>query len=115
MEARDWKTILIVLLVVAVGVLLAGGGFRSRAYGQSEGRTSGVICVVGQAVNQFAPIVLVDVPDQTIMVYEYSYQNDDIELTAVRTYRYDKLLKEFHPEGASVEEVRRHVMQQQQQ
>ncbi|MHC4591385.1 MAG: hypothetical protein ACYS8L_01675 [Planctomycetota bacterium] len=109
MAMKDWKTGVIVLVSVAAGFLLAGGRALSKAHGQSEGRTTGVICVVGEEQDQFAPIVLVDVPDQTVMVYEYSYRSDEIELTAVRTYRYDKLLEEFHPRGVTVAEVRRAV------
>jgi len=98
-----------VLVSLAVGFLLAGGTLAPKAHGQSEGLTRGIICVMGQAVNQYAPIVLVDVPDQTVLVYEYSYQNDDIELTAARTFRWDKLLTELNNTGVKVEEVMRAV------
>ena len=109
MSKENWKTALIVLMAVMLGCLLAEGGFLSGAHAQSEGRTAGVICVVGGAFSAQAPIVIVDVPDETILVYEYSYQSDDIELTAARTYRFDKLLTDFNSKGPSVEEVRRQV------
>ncbi len=113
MAKKEWKTALIVLVSVTAGFLLAGSGILSRVHGQSEGRTAGVICVVGQAVSQYAPIVLIDVPDQTILVYEYGYQNDTIELTAARTFRWDKLLTDFQTDGVTVEEVRREVTRRQ--
>ena len=109
MASQGWKTPLIVLVSVAVGLLLADGTILSRADAQSEGRTSGVICVMGEAVNQNAPIVLIDIPEQTILVYEYSYQNNESELTATRTYRFDRLLREFRNDGVSVDEVARQV------
>ncbi len=108
---KGWKVALIVLASLAVGYMLAGGGILQRVHGASEGRTSGVICVIGTAVNQDAPIVLVDVPNETILIYEYSYRNNEIELTSARTYRFDKLLKEYQIKGESVEAVRQFVTQ----
>jgi hypothetical protein len=94
---------------LAAGFLLAGGVLAPRARGQSEGLTQGVICVVGAESNERAPIVLVDVPDQTMVVYEYNYQSSDIELVAARTFRFDKLLEEYRNDGVTVEEVRQEV------
>lgn len=109
MARQDWKTALIVLLSVMAGFFLAGSGVLSSAYGQSEGRAGDVVCVVGQERNGFAPIVLVDLSDQTILVYEYSYANDRIELTSARTYRFDKLMTEYNIRGLTVEQVREGV------
>ncbi|MCK4298560.1 MAG: hypothetical protein KAX80_03445 [Planctomycetes bacterium] len=110
MVKEDWKTGLIVVLAVVVGILLAQSGIlSSKAYAQSEGQAPGVICVLGYPVNGYAPIVLVDVPDQTLIVYEYSYGSDTIELTAARTYRFDRRLKEFNIEGPSVADVMKEV------
>ena len=108
---KDWKTIAIAVLSMVVGFLIASGGFP-QAQAQSEGRTPGVICVVGQERNGDAPIVIVDVPDQSVMVYEYSYSNNRIELTAARTFQFDKLLTDFNTEGYSVDEVRAAVVGQ---
>ena len=110
MVKKGWKTVLIAVVCVAAGYLLGGGGIRSRAYGQSEGVASGVICVVGQQRAGFAPIVIVDVPDQTLLVYEYSYGNDRIELTAVRSFRFDKLLRAaWRPTGGMSRWSSRHM------
>jgi predicted transcriptional regulator YdeE len=87
--------------------VLAGAG--TRVHGQSEGRTTGVICVVGAERNQLAPIVVLDVPEQTFIVYEYDYTAEALKLTAVRTYRYDRLLREFGTKGVSVDQVRQEV------
>ncbi len=116
MGKQELKTALIVLVSVLAGAYLAGGlGSSNRAYAQGEGQASGVICVVGQGYSGYAPIVLVDVPDQTLLVYEYSYGNNRIELTAARTFRYDRRLNEFGVNGPTVEEVRQAVLQQQPQ
>ena len=109
MAEGTWKTAVVAVVALAALVVLADSGLLGRAQAQSEGRTSGVICVLGQERNGSAPIVLVDVPDQAIMVYEYSYGNDRIELTAARTYRFDKQLTDFQTDGASVETVRQWV------
>lgn len=110
MGKEDLKTGLIVVLAVVVGILLAQSGIlSSKAYAQSEGQAPGVICVLGYPVSGSAPIVLVDVPDQTIIVYEYSYGSNEIELTAARTYRFDRRLRDFNTEGPSVDEVMKAV------
>jgi len=111
MGKQEFKTALIVLVSVLAGAYLAGGlGLSNRAYGQSEGQTAGVICVVGGQLSGYAPIFVIDVPDQTLLVYEYSYGDNNIELTAARTFRYDKKLPEFGNEGPTVEEVRQAVL-----
>jgi hypothetical protein len=109
MLARNWRTVAVAALAFGVGVLVAGGGLLRRAEAQSEGQTSGVICVVGAPSAQIAPIVLVDVPDQTMVVYRFDYRSDQIELSSARSYRFDKLLQDFNTKGATVEDVRRAV------
>lgn len=112
MLARNWRTLAVAAVAFAVGLLVAGGGLLSRAEAQSEGRTTGVIGLVGSPSAQIAPIVLIDVPDETIIVYSYDYRSNRIELTGARTYRFDKLLQDFNIRGVTVEEVRRAVSQQ---
>ncbi|MGD2174201.1 MAG: hypothetical protein PVJ27_02270 [Candidatus Brocadiaceae bacterium] len=114
MMQHDWKTALIVLVAVVAGSLLAGAGFSRGAGAQSEGSAGGVICVVGQERSGYAPIVLVDVPDQTLVVYEYSYANDRIELTSVRSFSFDKRLVDWQTEPPTLDEVRNFVLQRQQ-
>jgi len=112
MTGQAWKTALVVLVAVATGVLIGGSRLLPGAYGVAEGQSGGVIALVGDEINQTAPIVLVDVPDQTVLIYEYNYQSDEIELTSARTFRYDKRLAEFQTRGVSVQEVRDYVSQQ---
>jgi len=112
MADNAWKTALVVLAAVATGVLIGGRGLLPSALGVAEGQSGGVIALVGSETNQTAPIVLVDVPDQTVLIYEYNYQSDEIELTSARTFRFDKLLTEFQTRGVTVQEVRDYVTQQ---
>jgi hypothetical protein len=106
MATKELKLIAVVLVAAAAGYLLAGGGGPSKAYGQSGGMTSGVICVVGDVYAAYAPIVLVSVPDQSVVVYEYSYQGRQIRLAGARTYQYDKLLQDFQNLPPTVEQVK---------
>ena len=108
--ARHWQSAVVVVVALAAGIALGGSGLLRMAYGQSEGRTSGVICVVGEERNGYAPIVLIDVPDQTVLVYEYDYSDNSIELTAARTYRFDKQLTDFQTTGVTVDAVRKAIM-----
>jgi hypothetical protein len=109
MLARNWRTLAVAAVAFAVGVGIAGGGLLRRAEAQSEGQTTGVICVVGSPSAQIAPIVIVDVPDQTMVVYKFDYRSNQVELSSARTYRFDKLLQDYNTRGVSVEEVRRAV------
>lgn len=104
---RTWS----IVALVAVGALLAGGFLGRRgvlrcAYGQSEGVTGRVMVVMGAPQGRFAPIVIVDTLEQSMIIYEYNYNSRRVELQCVRTYRYDKQLAEYKNEGVSVARVK---------
>ena len=109
MAAREFKIAVVVLLSMVAGFLLAGGSIFARASGQGEGTTQGVLCVIGDAYAGYAPIVVMDIPDQSILLYEYSYSARQIRLTSARTYKFDKLLTDWQTAAPTVEEVRRAV------
>ncbi len=111
MAARDWKMVVVALGALTVGLVLGGNNRFERAQAATQGQSGGVIALIGDEASQRAPIVLVDVPDQSVIVYEYNYLNDEIELTSVRSFEYDKLLKEWQTGGPTVEEVREYVTQ----
>lgn len=106
MATKELKLAAVVLVAMSLGFFLAGGGFLPKAHGQSEGMTSGVICVVGEVFGAYAPIIVVSVPDQSLIVYEYSYQGRQIRLAGARTYQYDKLLQDYQNARPTVQEVR---------
>ncbi|NLW49450.1 MAG: hypothetical protein GXY85_01220 [Candidatus Brocadiaceae bacterium] len=106
MAQGSWKTAVVAVVGVAAGLALAGSGLMGSAQAQSEGAAGGMICVVGQELQGTAPIVLVDVRDQSLLVYEYSYYNDRISLTSARTFRFDKQLTEYQTSGPNVDLVR---------
>jgi hypothetical protein len=51
------------------------------------------------------------VPDQSVVIYEYDYRNNTIELTGVRSYQFDKLLSDWNTKGPTFDEVRAWVME----
>ena len=102
MAQATWKMAVVAVVALAAGLVLGGSGLLGSVQAQSEGSASGVICVMGQERNGSAPIVLVDAREQSLMVYEYSYGNDRIELTAARTYQFDKQMTDWQTEGLSV-------------
>ncbi len=106
MAAKELKVAAVILVSLVVGFLLAGGSVLPKASGQGEGMTQGVMVVVGDAYAGYAPIVLMDIPDQSILVYEYSYSARQIKLTSARTYRFDKLLTDFQTGPPTVDQVR---------
>jgi glycerophosphoryl diester phosphodiesterase len=69
-----------------------------------------VAVLIGDERGSHAPIVLVDTLDQTLVVYDYAYDGDYLELGAARTYKYDKQIPSFnHTRGPSVDEVKRQL------
>jgi hypothetical protein len=110
MGIRGWRLAAIVLACVLAGVLLAGSGLLPAAQAQSEGRAGQVVVVLGQVwSNGYAPIVLLDSQDETLLVYEYSYQDERVKFSCARSYRFDKLVTEFNNSGPTVEQVRSQV------
>ena len=109
MTDRTWKTALVVLAAVATGVLISNSGILPRAQGIAEGQSGGVICLIGEQFSQDAPIILVSVPDQTVLIYNYNYSNRDIRLSSARTFKFDKLLTDWQTKGPTVEEVRNFI------
>jgi hypothetical protein len=109
MSQGTWKTAVVAVVAVAVGVALGGSGLLRSAQAQSSsGSAGGVICVVGDQLNGYAPICLVDVREQTLLVYEYSYSDDRIELTSARTFAFDKQLQNYQTKPP-VDDVRQWV------
>ncbi len=109
MTDHVWRTAVLVLLAAAVGALLAVAARLPLAEAQSEGSASGVICVVGPERAGDAPVFVVDVPEQTVVAYTYSYSSQELELTSVRTFRYDKRLLDWQTKSPSVGEIRDYV------
>jgi len=109
MGTKELKIAVLVLAAAVAGFLLGGGRILSRAYAQSEGMTSGVICVVGENYNGYAPIVVVDVADQCVVVYRYEYSSGRVKLTAARKFHFDKLLREYENDAPSVDDVQDYV------
>ncbi len=109
---NEWKVALIVLAALLVGAVLAGGGRAGGALAQSEGSAGNLICVMGSPFSNEAPIVLVDVLEQTLLVYRYRYSNSKIELRSVRSFRHDRGLRDWNTDGVTVNEVAEHLRQQ---
>jgi hypothetical protein len=101
----DWRLALVVLVSVMAGFFLAGSGTLPSAHGQIEGQAGGVICVAGEVSSGYAPIILVDVPDQVLLFYEYSYLGRNIKFVAARSYRFDRRLTEFNNLAPTVQEI----------
>ncbi len=112
MADRSWKVALVVLAALATGALIGGRGLP-LAQGIGEGQSGGVIALIGDmSPNYETPVVVISVPDQTVLAYLYSYNNRTIRLTSARTYAYDKRLTDWKTEGPTVQEVRNYISQQ---
>lgn len=80
-----------VLFVAVVWTCLVG----SRAAAQEAGAERFTMAVVGYWRDNAEPVFVIDTRKQTIAVYEFESEEDVLNLTAVRTYEYDRKLVEF--------------------
>jgi len=100
-------SVLALALAVLFGCLIGGNNFFSRAEAQvAGGQAGGVICVVGEQYQGYLPIVLVDTREQRLLVYEYYYPGNSIELQACRPYMFDRVMPPYHNRGITVNDVK---------
>ncbi len=114
MNGNGWRTAFVALVAGTVGALLAtvGTGLLPSAHAQGDGAAGSITCVVGPESSGDLPIILVDAAEQTLLIYQYDYSSEDVELMAARSIRYDRLLTEYNIEGASVSDVMKEVRKQ---
>jgi len=72
--------------VLARGESGAGGGGDGARH---------IFGLVGSKEGNREPLYLIDTKHEVIMVYEYGVQSEGFGLTEVRSYKYDKLLKQY--------------------
>jgi len=111
MSRSELKVGLFLLTAVVIGVVL-GGTVRDAAQAATEGQAGSIIALVGDERNNYMPVVLVDVRDQTLVIYEYNYGSGDLKLQSARSFRADKMLRDFNTDGPTVDEVEVYLEQQ---
>ncbi|MEW6356826.1 MAG: hypothetical protein AB1696_10890 [Planctomycetota bacterium] len=87
---RCLLSVVAVLLVAVVWTSITG---EKAAAQQDAGRY--MISVVGFWRDNSEPVFIINTRDQTISVYEYDSEQNLLDLFAVRSYEYDRKLKEF--------------------
>ena len=103
MKGRS-QTVVLAVVMFLLGYAMAHS-ILPRAQAQSAAGGGSVAVVMGLERNGYAPIVVVDSVEQSLLVYEYSYGGRNISLESARTYRFDKLLPEFKNREPSVRQV----------
>ncbi len=78
---------------------------------QGDGSTRHVFAVVGTQQSNREPFYLVDTRQEVIMVYEYGVQGEGLGLITTRSYKYDKLLKQYGTSnfGPKVEKIKKAI------
>jgi hypothetical protein len=109
MKAHRWTVSCLILAGIALGAVLSGRLSLPQADAQGAGRAGEVVVVVGTEVSRELPIILVDSSEQTLLVYQYDYSGEDLELMSARTFRFDRLLTQFNNDGVTVDDVRREI------
>jgi hypothetical protein len=90
------NTILLgIVIVLLLLVLVKTSPNYVIAQGDGGAGTKHVFAVVGSQQNNRESFYLVDTKQEVIMVYEYGVQGDGLGLTSARSYKYDKLLKQY--------------------
>jgi len=106
------NTILLGIVVVLLLLVL----FKSSpnyvvAQGDGGAGTRHVFAVVGNQQANRESFYLVDTKQEVIMVYEYGVQGDGLGLASARSYKYDKLLKQYGRSsfGPKVEKIKKEI------
>ena len=111
MKERWHSTIALVMVALTLGFVLGRSSVFPRAEAQGEATAGRVAALLGSPASSgqtvYAPIVVVDSLQQSLMIYEYSYRSRSIELKAARTFRWDKEIVELNngTGGPSVKQV----------
>ena len=105
---KDKWRFAILVVVLVLGYLLGRGTLLPSAQAQAAGQAGNIICVIGNpSTSGYAPIVVVDTLEQTLLVYEYGTgtSGGKLGLKAARSMRYDRLLMELNNLRPTVGEV----------
>jgi hypothetical protein len=84
-----------VVIVLLLLVLLKTSPNYVIAQGDGGAGARHVFAVVGNQNRNRESFYLIDTKQEVIMVYEYGVQGDGLGLTSARSYKYDKLLKQY--------------------
>jgi hypothetical protein len=106
------NTILLgIVIVLLLLVLIKTSPNYVIAQGDGGAGTRHVFAVVGSQQNNREPFYLVDTKQEVIMVYEYGVEGDGLGLTSARSYKYDKLLKQYGRSnfGPKVEKIKKEI------
>jgi len=102
---EKWQTAVLLLAAVLLGCILGQSGIFPRAQAQVEAGAGRVAVVMGSERQGYAPIVLVDTLEQTVVVYEYGYGARSLALESARSYRFDKQLPDWHTRPPTIVDV----------
>ena len=99
-----------VVVVLLVFVLIKTSPNYVVAQGDGGAWAKHVFAVVGTRANSREPFYLVDTRQEIIMVYEYGVQGDGLGLVAARSYKNDKLLKEYGRDfGPKIDKIKKEI------
>jgi hypothetical protein len=111
-ENRRTGSFLLIGLGVVVAVVLSVAMLTGTAQAQGDGQAASIVCVVAAPRGNETPIILVDAAEQTIMIYKYTSSGEDLELVTARSYRFDRLIKEYNIDGMTVDDVKKLIKKQ---
>ena len=90
------------LLTIQVALMV----LEETANAQLFGSDRYMIVVNGTWLDNEEPVFVINTREQTICTYEYNSEEDRMKLVAVRSYKWDRLLREYSNEAPSVATVK---------
>lgn len=109
-----FRTIVFGALLVAAGAALWGLAIRPLAQAQTAAAADGIIQVIANMNEREQVLYHIDTAKQKILVYQLSGQTavPELQLLAVRDYRYDIEVDAYNNAGLQTFEVQKMVIQQ---
>lgn len=103
--SRMW--LFVAALAVVAACLVVDVGFAvARATDPPSGER--ILAVAGRLTSDTSGLFLVDLDNETILVYQYSSGKNRLRFSAARTFAYDRRLKDYST-SPSPEQIRRMV------
>lgn len=104
--------LLVSLAVIAamVGYFLGRGGLSPASAQGMVSEQGNTIVVVGPEKNSRLPIIVVDTREQTMCLYRYDYNGNNLELAIARSYQWDKKLEQLGRQSPDISSVRKEIM-----
>ena len=100
-------TLLGLLLVIQVGLSILEESVNAQVFGADRY----VIMVNGAWRDNREPVYVINTREQSICVYAYNSEEKKMRLVAVRSYKWDRVIREYNNDAPTVDVIQNKVPQ----